>query len=85
MARYLNRIADRLRADGLRVSTEIVYGRPAEMILLAARRLHGDLIIIATRGPQAYERPWLGSVAQSLMQASTLPLLLIKSSSRNSA
>jgi len=84
MARYLNRTADRLRAEGLRVSTEIVYGRPAEMILLAARRLHGDLIVVATRGPQAHERPWLGSVAQTLMQTSTLPLLLVKSSSRSS-
>ena len=85
MRRYLERIAEHLRTDGLSVRTEIVYGHPAEMILLAARRLHGDLIVMSTRGPQAHQRPWLGSVAQKLLQTSTLPVLLVRSSNRDSA
>jgi nucleotide-binding universal stress UspA family protein len=78
LSRYLAGTAEVLRAEGFEVRTELVYGHPAEMILLTAVRLQGDLIVMATRGRRDVERLWLGSVAQRLAQSSTVPLLLIK-------
>lgn len=78
LARYLADIARQMRAEGIEVLTEVVFGHPAEMILLAANRLQGDLIVMATRGRRDLERLWLGSVAQKLVQLSTLPVLLVR-------
>jgi nucleotide-binding universal stress UspA family protein len=79
LARYLAQTAGSLRTEGLKVLTELVYGHPAEMVLLTARRLRGDLIMLAAHGRRDFERVWLGSVAQKLVQGSTLPVLIIRS------
>ncbi len=78
--RYLNSVAERLQAEGLEVNTELVYGHPAEMILLTARRLHGDMIVMAAHGRRDRERVWLGGIAQKVVQGSALPVLLIRES-----
>jgi nucleotide-binding universal stress UspA family protein len=75
---YLTETAERLRADGLHVVTELVYGHPAEMILLAAGRVKGDMIVMCAPGSRDRERLWLGSVAQNLVQSSPLPVLLLR-------
>ena len=78
LTRYLAITASQLRVEGLKVLTELVYGHAAEMVLLTARRLHGDLIVIGAQGRRDRERLWLGSVAQKLVQGSTLPVLLMR-------
>jgi nucleotide-binding universal stress UspA family protein len=77
LRRYLAETAEHLRAGGLDVLTELVYGHPAEMILLAAHRLGGDLIVMAAHRRQDPARLWLGSVGQRVVQGSTLPVLLL--------
>jgi hypothetical protein len=78
LSRYLTNTAERLRAEGLNVRTELVHGHPAEMVLLTADRLHADLIVMATHGRSGVQRLWLGSVAQKLVQGSKLPVLLMR-------
>jgi nucleotide-binding universal stress UspA family protein len=80
LARYLANTAAQLRARGVQVETELVYGHPAEMTLLAARRLQGDLIVMAMAAPERgeLERLWLGNVARKLVQISTLPILIVR-------
>jgi nucleotide-binding universal stress UspA family protein len=90
LALYLTNTAERLRAEGVKVRTELVHGHrrcgSKEMILLTAGRLHGDLIVMATphktphktHGRSGLQRLWLGSVAQKLVQSSKLPVLLMR-------
>jgi nucleotide-binding universal stress UspA family protein len=83
LRRYLLKMAEQLQSEGLQVLTELTFGHPAETVLLAARRLHGDLIVMAAHGRRDRERLWLGSVAQKLVLGSTLPVLLVRGLSSN--
>lgn len=82
LGRYLAGVAEQLRSQGLQVHTELVHGHPAEMVLLTARRLHVDLIVMAAHSRRDNERLWLGSTGQKLAQGSTLPLLLVRAAGR---
>lgn len=75
---YLDRVAARLSADGLSARTEIRRGSPAEMIIDTARELHADAIVMATHGRSGIGRWMLGSVADRVVRASHLPVLLIR-------
>ncbi|HZT81311.1 MAG TPA: universal stress protein [Gemmataceae bacterium] len=72
---YLDRVAARLRGEGLAVSTRVVTGQqPADAILRAASST--DLIALATHGRRGLGRLVLGSVADKLIRAATVPVLV---------
>lgn len=78
--------ADRLLAPakaalaraGVRVSTAVEFGDPADTILARAKDWKADLIVIGTerRGAIGGLRP--GSVARKVLHHSDLPVLLVK-------
>jgi nucleotide-binding universal stress UspA family protein len=76
--RYLSEIERRLSKKGLRVRTRVTLGSPAEEILAAARSTSADLIAMATHGRSGVARVLLGSVAESVLRAAPLPVLLIR-------
>jgi nucleotide-binding universal stress UspA family protein len=76
--RYLSEIERRLSKKGLRVRTRVALGSPAEEILTAARSVSADLIAMATHGRSGIGRALLGSVAESVLRASPVPVLLIR-------
>jgi nucleotide-binding universal stress UspA family protein len=76
--RYLSEIERRLSKKGLRVRTRVTLGSPAEEILAAARSTSADLIAMATHGRSGVGRVLFGSVAESVLRASPLPVLLIR-------
>jgi nucleotide-binding universal stress UspA family protein len=76
--RYLSEIERRLSKKGLRVRTRVTLGSPAEEILAAARSTGADLIAMATHGRSGVARVLLGSVAESVLRAAPLPVLLIR-------
>ena len=76
--RYLSEIEHRLAKKGLRVRTRVTFGSPAEEILAAARSISADLIAMATRGRSGVGRALFGSVAESVLRASPVPVLLIR-------
>jgi nucleotide-binding universal stress UspA family protein len=76
--RYLSEIERRLSRKGLRVRTRVTLGSPAEEILAAARSISADLIAMATHGRSGIGRVLLGSVAESVLRASPVPVLLIR-------
>jgi nucleotide-binding universal stress UspA family protein len=54
------------------------YGRPAEAIVDAARYRKADLIVMSSHGRSGMGRLVLGSVAESVLRATAVPILLIR-------
>lgn len=79
---YLFKTAERLRKNGLRVTTHLSHGSPAEEILRHAEHSHADLIAMATHGRSGLQRLWLGSVALKVVQGARLPVLLVRARER---
>ncbi len=75
---YLKEKAEELRARGLKVRTEIVYGAPAETILNYAADQDVDLIAMSTHGRSGITRWAFGSVADKVLHSTHRPLLLIR-------
>ena len=76
--RYLSEIERRLSKKGLRVRTRTAFGLPADEILAAAKATGADLIAMAIRGRSGLGRALFGSVAESVLRASPVPVLLIR-------
>lgn len=66
-----------LLGSGVSVRTEVVSGSPAEVILDVAGAEHIDLIVMSTHGRSGLSRLMYGSVAESVLRGSHIPVLLI--------
>ncbi len=76
--KYLEGVAERLRADRFNVQTHVVEGIPADQIVYVAQTDHADLIVMATHGRTGLRQIWLGSVASKVVHRSELPVLLVR-------
>jgi universal stress protein A len=70
----------RLLESGIPFQEFTVYGSPAEMIVKFARQKNADLIVMGTHGRTGLSRVFLGSVAQSVMQAAPCVVVAVKPS-----
>ena len=76
---YLERVAARLREQGLQVRTRVVVARHvAEAILEEAEAQASNLIALATHGRGGLKRLLLGSVADKLIRAAASPVLVYR-------
>lgn len=73
---YLDRQAEELRAQGLRVESMVTVGDPAASILAYARAHGSDVIAMATHGRGGVSLVLLGSVADKVLRGASLPMLL---------
>jgi nucleotide-binding universal stress UspA family protein len=76
--RYLTDVEKRLTGKGLRVRARIQIGSPAEEILAAAATVGADLIAMTTHGRSGLTRILFGSVAEAVLRASPVPVLMIR-------
>jgi nucleotide-binding universal stress UspA family protein len=74
--RYLDGVKETMRADGFRVQSEVLFGAPTRAILEYAARVGADGIAMATHGRGGLDRWLLGSVAEKVLSASEVPVLL---------
>lgn len=75
---YLNDQAERLRAAGLTVQTQVTQDdEPWRAILAAAEANTVDLIAMATRGQGGMAKLFIGSTADKLLRGCALPILLV--------
>ena len=81
--RYLHDLARRFAASGAKVHGRVVEGPPAETILEAARTEGATMIAMSTHGRSGVARWVMGSVAEKVIRASTLPVLLVRSFRRS--
>ncbi len=75
---YLDSVAADLRAAGLRVTVEVCTGPVVETILDYAESIHADLIVMSTHGRSGMARWFIGSVADKVVRAARLPVLLAR-------
>jgi nucleotide-binding universal stress UspA family protein len=76
---YLAGVRTRINTAELpTVDTSVWYGPPAEAIVEAARFRGADLIVMSSHGRTGLGRLVLGSVAETVLRATSVPILLIR-------
>ncbi len=75
---YLNRVAEHLREQGVKVSTAMRMGGVANVIIEYAEANEIDLIAMCTHGRTGLARWSLGSVADRVLRVGRIPLLLVR-------
>lgn len=75
---YLNHVLTFPCLEGLGVSTRVVQGDPATVILEYAQQEEGDLIVLGRHGKGGAKRWLLGSVAQKVARHSPVPVLIFR-------
>ncbi|MBI3953925.1 MAG: universal stress protein [Chloroflexi bacterium] len=75
---YLEGLQRQASARGLACKLAVVPGRPAEAILDTAASARCDLIAMSTHGRSGFTRWVLGSVADQVVHAASVPVLLIR-------
>lgn len=78
---YLNDTAEKLRAAGLRVSTELALGNPPQQILKTARAQGCDLIAMTSHGHKLIGDVFLGSTIEKVRHNTHIPILVVRAQS----
>jgi nucleotide-binding universal stress UspA family protein len=76
--KYLDRIAKAMAAKGINVSTDVLLWKPDEAIVGYAKQYGCDLIVMASHGRSGPSRWAHGSVAEKVLRASGIPVLMIR-------
>lgn len=76
--RYLGRIAKAMETKGIKVGTEVLLGNPAEEIATYAKHPGCDIIVMSSHGRSGPSRWTHGSVADKVLRASCVPVLMIR-------
>jgi len=79
---YLQRTAKRLEAKGISTNIKVLTGDPAEAIVSYAEKSPCDIIVMASHGRSGVTRWAIGSVADKVFRASSVPVLMVKASER---
>lgn len=68
------------KAAGVKdAATVVALGDPADEILIQASKAHAELLVIGTHGRRGLRRLIVGSVAESVVRKSTIPVLVARS------
>ncbi len=75
---YLSALRATKMPKGLRLSTEMIEGDPAEIIVETARQEGVDLIVMSSHGYSGLTRWVLGSVAERVLHDAPCPVLIVR-------
>jgi nucleotide-binding universal stress UspA family protein len=81
--RAINEAARLLTEAGLRVTAEVVAGRPARRIVRAAKKMNADLIVVGTEDRGGLNRLLFGSVSENVARAAHCSVSIVRGSSRD--
>ncbi|RLI86040.1 MAG: hypothetical protein DRO98_05985 [Archaeoglobales archaeon] len=70
--------SNRIALTGVKVSTRIEFGDPAEKILEVAERENVDMIVLGVRGTSKWKRLLLGSVSEKVIENARVPVLIVR-------
>lgn len=73
----LQKLADRLRAGGVETTALQLQGKTVETVIAEADRLPASLIVLGSHGHGAVYNMLVGSVAEGIVRASKVPVLLV--------
>lgn len=71
-------VAEKAEAEGLEVEKLTVEGHPAEEIIKYAEKNSISVIVMGTLGKSGLDRFLLGSVAEKVVRASKIPVLVVR-------
>lgn len=74
--KYLDSVVEKL-PPGVTAQTHVLVGSPSKEIRAFIEESNADLVVMASHGRGPATRAWLGSMADFLIRASTVPLLLV--------
>lgn len=60
------------------VDYRVEEGRPADVILAVAKKIHADLIVMGTFGRSAHRRLVMGSVTEAVNRGATCPVTCVR-------
>jgi len=75
---YLDSVVSKLSYSGVSLKAEVLFGRPGDMLVDYAKKKNPDLVIIATHGRSGVSRWVWGSVADRILRAACVPVLMIR-------
>ena len=75
---YLKKVVSQLKQNGVKFKTEVLVGRIGDSLIDYIKANDFDLIIIATHGRSGLSRWVIGSVADKILSASHIPVLMIR-------
>jgi len=75
--KYLAGITASLVEEGINTESVVASGKPAEQVVIFAKRNSIDLIVMATHGRSGVSRRPYGSVAEMVMRTSSVPILVV--------
>jgi nucleotide-binding universal stress UspA family protein len=76
--KYLKNKAVVLEEKGLQTNVAVLVGNPAEEILRYVKKEKADLIIMASRGKSGFSRWDMGNIAEKIVRAAEIPVMLVK-------
>lgn len=76
--RALDKLVEERRATGRMGQALLRTGDARDLILHAAEEVHADLVVMATHGRRGLSRALLGSVAESVVRTSPVPVLTVR-------
>ncbi|HCG02038.1 MAG TPA: universal stress protein, partial [Chloroflexi bacterium] len=79
---YLDRVADRVRTEGITATTEVRRGDPTRALADEASEPDVGLVVVATHGRAGVQAIWAGSVTARLLARTRAPLLLLRAIER---
>jgi nucleotide-binding universal stress UspA family protein len=77
-AQYLGAAAERVRSEGVQVTTALRAGPTAPTLAEYAAEAGITLLVMTSHGHGGFSRFWLGSVAEQLIRQATVPVLCLK-------
>ena len=80
--RKLERLAGTRVGEAVRYRVHVTNGNPDVEILLMAKHLRANMIVMATHGWKGLRRLLLGSVAESVMREAPCPVLTVRPRAR---
>lgn len=80
---YLQRTAKKLEDKGITIDIKVLTGHPGEAIVSYAENNPCDIIVMASHGRSGVTRRAVGSVADKVFRASSVPVLMVKAPKRS--
>jgi nucleotide-binding universal stress UspA family protein len=74
---YLEPLAERARAAGVRTEVVVRPGLPADQILVLTHERQIDRIVMGTHSPGPIGKLLVGSVAEAVLRTSTVPVMIV--------
>ncbi len=75
--KYLREVARRIQFNGMTPDVVVDMGPVAETIDRIARERNADLLVISTHGRSGVQRWLIGSIANAILQVTSIPVLLV--------